>query len=65
MIFNFTDCSWEIAPSMDSCISSIGVLQRLSTNGETSKLELPGLLRMCSRIAEELLPKTSEKASPN
>lgn len=42
---SLTACSWEIAPSTAACISSIGVLQRLSTNGATSKVS-PGWLSM-------------------
>jgi len=55
-------CSLDIAPSTAACISSIGVLQRLSTNGETSKLS-PGWSSTYLVIDKADFPNTSLNTS--
>ena len=59
---SFTACSGEIAPSTAAWISSIGVLQRLSTKGVTSN-KSPGCSRIYSVIEREDFPNTSLNTS--
>lgn len=59
---SLTTCSFEMAPSTATCISSIGVLQRPWTKGVTSNFSL-GCCKICSVIERDYLPNTSENTS--